>query len=198
MLRVDLVRRLPYAMNFRRSRLGELPSRCPRSFCTSSSRATRRLRCPWTRRLVSISRRRQRVALGLNGQAFARRASSDSIAVSAVDCGSRRTLPGRSAESRWGPTAVGPGGPLAAPSRLARTRSETPEAGPRARGTRRSTRPPHGPDRIISACAGNTEMVNSRAMSMPDHPRVRGEARIRRSHYGKKTRIIPACAGNTG
>ena len=68
---------------------------------------------------------------------------------------------------------------------------------PLARGTRRTRRIRLRCQRIIPACAGNTQGLLRNGVGGADHPRLRGE-HLRGTRLGSTSqRIIPACAGNT-
>ncbi len=92
-----------------------------------------------------------------------------------------------------------------------------PGASPRARGAPPGSAPGRFPERSIPACAGSTPAGPIRAQSRVEHPRVRGEHRLRRllglqqpgasprargarragGCTGRSVGSIPACAGST-
>ena len=97
------------------------------------------------------------------------------------------------------------------------TGTRLPGSSPLARGTRIASLTRASRCRIIPACAGNTEQLTVTTPPREDHPRLRGEHFSRPAmavctrgssplargtpqsflRYAVRTRIIPACAGNT-
>ncbi len=67
---------------------------------------------------------------------------------------------------------------------------------PRARGAERATAGPPADVRIIPACAGSRSRRACCPRRKRDHPRVRGEQRVRHDYLPPGLGIIPACAGS--
>ncbi len=124
---------------------------------------------------------------------------------------------GNASRRRWA-TVARADHPRMRGERACRARPAPPTAGssPHARGTQRGPFSRKPDDRIIPACAGNASSCRGSAVPHTDHPRMRGERRLRgyvafvargSSPHARGThrpignvpqqrRIIPACAGN--